>query len=177
MTECRNEAAVRSVLMPRIRNAVEYLMQQIYDYNEKLINEEIYADYMPKVYERTGQFGKSWKYGKTNGGTVDTVEYEFGYDPKGMVYNSTLAQHGTPDYDLVTGYSLAKAKQTWGDARDYLADILYYGNTGDLFGDSSFFRHETNVWEMLIKVCSRRQIYKWLKEGMARQGLEVTMRW
>lgn len=177
MAECRNEAQVRRALMPMIRNAVEYMMQQIYDYNEKLINEEIYADYTPTVYQRTGQFAKAWKYEPTTkyGISGNSVDYQFTYDPSAMTYNSALGQHGTPDRNLVTGADLSAAKEAWGDVRDYLADILYYGNTGDLFGDSSVWRHEDNVWGMLVRVCDRRQIFVWLKEGLTRQGLEVTM--
>lgn len=177
MAECRNEAAVRRALMPMIREAVEYLMQQVYLENEQLVQELIYAERKPQVYERTGEFAKSWSYEPTKGTGIsgNTVEYKFHYDPDGMVYSSMLGQHGTPDYNLVTGASLAQAKQSWGDARDYLADILYNGKTGDLFGDSSSWRHDIDVWQHLMKNCNKRQMMTWLRDGMARQGLEVKM--
>lgn len=173
----RNEAQVRRALMPMIREAVEYMMQQVYKENEMLVQELIYSNYHPSVYERTGEFAKSWSYEPTKGTGIsgNTVEYKFHYDPDGMVYSSMLGQHGTPDYNLVTGQSLASAKQSWGDAREYLADILYNGKTGNLFGDSSSWRHDINVWQHLIHNCPKRQIMTWLKTGFTRQGLEVKM--
>ena len=177
MAGYRNDAAVRRALMPVIREAVEYLMQQVYLENEQLVQEFIYAERRPQVYERTGEFARSWSYEPTKGTGIsgNTVEYKFHYDPDGMVYSSMLGQHGTPDYNLVTRQSLAEAKASWGDAREYLAEILYQGKTGDLFGDSSSWRHDIDVWQHLLKNCNRRQMMTWLRDGMTRQGLEVKM--
>lgn len=177
MQQLRNEAQVRRALMPMIREGVEYLMQQVYKENEQLVQELIYAERRPKVYERTGEFARSWSYEPTKGTGIsgNTVEYKFKYDPDGMVYTSYLGQHGTPDYNLVTGQSLAEAKASWGDAREYLAEILYQGKTGDLFGDSAPWRHNIDVWQRLMQHCKKRQMMLWLRDGLARQGLEVKM--
>ena len=60
------------------------------------------------------------------------------------------------------------------DARPYLAELIYNGATGSLFGDGAF-RKKRDAWEELNKRIGRRKMKQWMKEGLEAAGLKVQM--
>lgn len=184
-TQIRNEQELQNLLTDAIYNAVDYTMEKIYEENADLIDKYVYDAYTPQLYMRTGQFRNAWRYltkrtsglhiGQVGGGVLGKMYYA----PELMDYVPEEAQHGTPSREsiLTMNYNedtWNELVSNWGDARDYLADILYNGNTGPLFGDGDW-RKKRDAWTPLIKKLDTK-IFKWFEDGMRLQGLKVYKR-
>lgn len=181
----RNEAELRQILIgdtnkpfgygivsklsPPLVVALDYVLQKISERNEELIMKIIYNNYTPEVYERTYEFKEAWDYSLSSGG--NQVLGTFGYSETSiaagniMHYNPSLGQHGTPD-------SFGeKVMQAWGDAREYLAEIIYQGKSSHVFGRGAWTR-KRDVWSPLIKTVSSNRLYTWFSEGLTYAGLK-----
>ena len=163
----KNETEVKNFLLPKISNAVEYVLNQIYLLNQWEIEQVVYAAYNPKEYIRTGEFkNTAWSYDKPKiSGTH--VKGTFQYDPEGMEYVPELAQHGSP-----IDYTPSDTAQHYGDEREYLAEIIYGGLSGMLFGDGPW-RNKRDAWEAVLKALRKQDLRKWIKEGLELEGLKV----
>ena len=146
--------------MPKIQNAVEYVLNQIYEMNRYEIDRVVYAAYNPSEYERTYQFrDDAWSYETPKISGIH-VKGEFKYDPSGMEYDSGLSQHGSP-----TGVSP-------GDAREYLAEIIYEGISGYLFGEGPWMK-KRDAWSAVIKALRKKELRLWMQRGLENEGLIV----
>ena len=160
---------VVSKLSPPLVVALDYVLQQISERNEDLIMRIIYNNYTPEVYERTDEFRQAWDYGINSGG--NKISSVFGYTEtsseagKTMHYNPALGQHGTPDY---FNQSIIDA---WGDAREYLAEIIYEGKTSLVFGHGPWTR-KRDVWSELIKSVESKALTTWFERGLQYAGLK-----
>lgn len=163
-TQLRNEAQVRRYLLPKIQNVVEYLLDKIYGLNEETIDRVVYAAYNPTKYKRTGEFKKSWTYETPKMSGIH-VSGEFKYDPKEMEYNAEEAQHGSPDW-----YSGRKS----GDARKYLAEIIYQGTSGVLFGFGPWM-DKRDAWSALLDELDGDRVCSWANVVFAKEGLNVKL--
>lgn len=82
VSNARNDAQVKAMLMPALKDAVDYVVKQILTENEQLIQKIVYDGYTPVEYDRTGQFKKAWD---TNTHiTGNKVTGEMAYDPDKM---------------------------------------------------------------------------------------------
>lgn len=82
VSNARNDAQVKAMLMPALKDAVDYVVKQILTENEQLIQKIVYDGYTPVEYDRTGQFKKAWD---TNTHiTSNKVTGEMAYDPDKM---------------------------------------------------------------------------------------------
>lgn len=159
-TQLKNEAQVRRYLMPKIQQVVEYVLDKIYEMNRLEIDKIVYAAYNPSEYERTYEFrDDAWSYEKPQISGIH-VKGEFKYDPSGMVYDASEAQHGSP-----TGVEP-------GDAREYLAEIIYGGAAGMLFGDGPWCK-KRDAWDSLVKDLKKKDLRRWMKMGFESVGLNV----
>lgn len=164
---------VVSKLSPPLVVALDYVLQQIAERNEDLIMRIIYNNYNPEVYERTDEFREAWDYSLSSGG--NQVMGTFGYSETSsdagriMHYNPEKGQHGTPDS---FGQDIMNA---WGDAREYLAEIIYEGKSSKVFGHGPWTR-KRDVWLPLIKSIEAKAMTKWFEDGMKYAGLKYRKR-
>lgn len=163
-TRLRNEAQVRRYLLSqdKIVEVVNYILDKIYETNVDVVDKVVYAAYDPSVYQRTYEFRDSWG---TDGAKTSGIHVKgkFEYLPDNMIYNPDLAQHGSPaDYDG------PKA----GDARKYLAEIIYEGLSGYLFGGGAWTK-KRDAWDVLLKELDGDKIAKWAEQGFRQAGLSV----
>lgn len=154
--EIRNNAQLRHAMMPVLRGVVDYILNQIAILNEEKIEEVVYAAYNPIEYERTYEFKDAWT---VNMGRIHNkdVSGSFSYDPSKMSVSLQDYQHGSP---------------MSGDAREYLADIIYQGLSGPLFGQGPWC-DKRDAWDALIKAIGQKQIHQWTREGLAQYGLKI----
>lgn len=160
--EIRNDVQLRKVLMPVIQKAVEYVMNQIYLHNQYLIEKMVYNTFMPEEYQRTYEFEKAWSYDSVTGQKIaisgNHVKMEFKYDPD-EIYTYNPPIHGS----VMPG---------WGEAKDYLAELIYQGKSGPLYGSGPWTKKK-DAWAALIKELGTRQFDRYMKDGFAYAGLNV----
>lgn len=165
----RNNKEVLAMLHSPIAKAINYVIDKIYDENIGAIHDIVYMAYSPEEYERTGDFYRAWGAGTTKVVNERTVEGEFKYNPDKMSIGST--DPNSSNY----GQHIGLAGDFYGqDARPYLAELIYNGATGSLFGDGAF-RKKRDAWEELNKRIGRRKMKQWMKEGLEAAGLKVQM--
>ena len=146
--------------MPRLQTVVDYIMEQIRRRNVDEIELNVYRRGKPDIYERTRQFQQAWKVDKSKI-SGNTVSAKFHYDPDSMGYNpdALIPQHGSTD-------------PAWGDAREYLAELIYNGASGQKYGDG-YWTQRRDAWEGLIRDIDGEDIIKWTRQGFAQAGLTV----
>lgn len=186
-TQIRNDAQLNNILYDAMTKAVEYTMVKLFQENENLIQKYVYDAYSgDKYYDRTYEFLDAWNYKvkKTSShhmtsNITSRAHGEFYYDPNVMHYNPSKAQHGTPSPESMYWEGNSEVweavESAWGDARDYLADILYQGKTGPLFGEGPWTK-KRDAWTPLINKLDRGKIFTWFEEGMIKQKLKVYKR-
>lgn len=166
----RNEVELQSIFIPKLKDAVDYVVQKIWNENRSLIEQLVYEAQgqgyynsasaytvnpsIDKEYKRTGEFKEAWD---TNVKTMGKyVEGEFKYDPRKMTVNPALGQHAS----VVTGDS----------STAYLADIIYQGLAGYIFG-KGYWTKKRNAWSALDKWLTNTQFRKIFEEGMTYAGI------
>lgn len=163
-TRFRNEAQVRRYLLSqdKLIEVVNYILDKIYETNQNVIDKIVYSAYNPTQYERTNEFKDAWG---TTGAKASGIHIKgyFEYEPNNMIYDATKAQHGSPDWYNGT---------LSGDARAYLADIIYEGLAGDLFGHGPWTA-KRDAWNVLLKEINSYKIAQWVVEGFQNIGLRV----
>lgn len=152
-----SEDAVVRYLQPKLRIIVETILEKITKENEELINEIVYGaapSGSPKEYHRTGQFADlAWAHDITKDTTYE-IDGEFKYNPDGM-YDSHPS--------VVSGE----------DMREYLAEIIYNGVAGHIFG-TGFWTEKRDAWTALIKVVGSNTMRSWIKEGANKAQLKIS---
>ena len=171
MTKLKNETELKSFLMPKLKTAVDYIVQKIWNENREVVRQIIYDVYQPKQYERTNQFRQAWG---TDVKVMNTVvEGEFKYDPRLLEVNPSMGQHSSI------------VDNTYGDPMTtYLADIIYQGLAGDFTGQYRYAKNnpkfageawtkKRDAWKQLQDSLGRSLLKKWIKEGFEYAGLSV----
>ena len=169
MQKARNDKEVLDMLRSPIMKAINYVIDKIYDENISVIHDVVYMAYSPEEYERTGDFYRAWGAGDTKALNERTSRGTSEYKPDKMSLGSTdphssnFAQH------------IGVGGEFYGqDARPYLAELIYQGETGSLFGNGAF-RKKRDAWKELNKRIGRRKMKQWMKEGLEKAGLNVKM--
>lgn len=162
----KNNHELRKILRKPFSEAVDYVMQCIWNENRDAIRRIVYGVAQPSTYERTNEFkDEAWSYEQSKSSSTTTfIEYEFFYDWAKLNVDRNRAQHGSPIY-----------LENYQDVRPYLADIIYGGLSGDLFGDG-YWREERNAWKELLHVVGKRKLSLWFREGCLRAGLDISHR-
>lgn len=166
----KNEAEVRKYLMGKkgqnsltapMIYALDYTMRKIVERNKELVLRIVYSAYTPYEYETTMEFLDSWTYkvdaGKS-GGTKASGEFLQDYEE--MRVNLDKAQHGSP---------FENGPDWWYDAREYLADIIYNGKAGKVFGRGPWTR-KRDAWKPLMKTVESK-INMWYRDGLEEAGI------
>lgn len=151
----KNNQELENILMPSLEKAIDYVVQKIWNDNRELIRTIVYESYQPEEYERTGEFKEAWDTDVKRLGNF--VHGEMKYDPRELTVNYSKWQHGS-EY-------LQQPMTT------YLAEIIYQGLSGDLFGEGPWTK-KRDVWEALNKKIGIRKIKQYFEEGMRKNGLD-----
>lgn len=167
MPQARNEQELRNMLRSPIMKAINYVLDKIYDENIGAVHDVVYMAYSPEDYNRTGDLYTAWS--KESKSTSSAGMGEFKYDPSKMSIGST--DPNSSDFAQHIGVGGEFYGQ---DARPYLAEIIYQGKTGVLFGNGAF-RKKRDAWIELNKRIGRRKMKQWFKEGFEKAGLTVQM--
>ena len=149
-----NEAQLVSIFVPKLKEAVNYVVQKIWNENRELVRLIVYESYQPSMYERTGEFKEAWDTSVKRVGNY--IEGEFKYDPRIMEVNPFLGQHAS----VITGEP----------STTYLADIIYQGLSGHIFG-TGYWTQKRDAWSALDKWLSNTTFRKIFEEGMTKAGI------
>ena len=152
MPELRNDAQLRRAMMPIISKIVDHIITKLEVENPRLIQKHVYKKYSPKVYERTGEFKEAWE-ADNEGISGSHVDMTYGYAPDDMTYDPDLWQHGS---------------HISGDARNYLADIIYQGLAGDIFGVGPWTKRR-DAWTELKKDIDDK-LDGWIQAAVRQNG-------
>lgn len=157
----RNDKELASYLTIPFYKVVDYLIDRVWRENRDVVRQVVYEAGKPNWYERTNQFKESWNTrNSTQKHHGNLVEKEFYYDWEKMAVDREKAQHGSPPY--VDNYQ---------DVRPYLADIIYQGLSGDLFGDG-YWRKARDAWKHLVEAVGKKKVHKWIKEAFDMYGFD-----
>ena len=167
MTTARSEQELRNLLRSPIQKAINYVLDKIYDENISVVHDVVYMAYSPEDYNRTGDLYRAWS--TESKSTSSAAQGEFKYDYSKMSIGSTDPQSSNFAQHIGVGGDFYGQ-----DARPYLAELIYQGATGSLFGDGAF-RKQRDAWAELNKRIGRRKMKQWMKEGMEAAGLTVQM--
>ena len=167
MPTARSEQELRNLLRSPIQKAINYVLDKIYDENISVVHDVVYMAYSPEDYNRTGDLYRAWS--TESKSTSSAVQGEFKYDCSKMSIGSTDPQSSNFAQHIGVGGDFYGQ-----DARPYLAELIYQGATGSLFGDGAF-RKQRDAWAELNKRIGRRKMKQWMKEGMEAAGLTVQM--
>ena len=167
MPTARSEQELRNLLRSPIQKAINYVLDKIYDENISVVHDVVYMANSPEDYNRTGDL---YRAGSTESkSTSSAAQGEFKYDYSKMSIGSTDPQSSNFAQHIGVGGDFYGQ-----DARPYLAELIYQGATGSLFGDGAF-RKQRDAWAELNKRIGRRKMKQWMKEGMEAAGLTVQM--
>lgn len=167
MPTARSEQELRNLLRSPIQKAINYVLDKIYDENISVVHDVVYMAYSPEDYNRTGDLYRAWS--TESKSTSSAAQGEFKYDYSKMSIGSTDPQSSNFAQHIGVGGDFYRQ-----DARPYLAELIYQGATGSLFGDGAF-RKQRDAWAELNKRIGRRKMKQWMKEGMEAAGLTVQM--
>ena len=166
--QARNDAQLKSMLVPKLGIVVDYVVQKIWNDNRELVRRLVYEAYDPVDYNRTGEFKEAWDTTYEYNVSSGHAKGQFYYDPSKLTPgdndpdSSRYGQHVSAiDRVLMT---------------DYLAEVIYQGLAGPAFGhgvqDGAWAR-KRDVWETLMKNIGERKMKQWIKEGFDKAGIAV----
>lgn len=142
-----NDFQLRAMLEPALQKAVDYVTEKIWEENQEIVERVIYDAGSPSMYSRTYTFKEAWDHKSGGGGTISS---EFMYAPENLSYHPSV----------ITGE----------DIRDELADIIFNGLAGHIFG-TGFWTNKRNSFEALQKEIGKSKIRKYFEDGMSAAGL------
>ena len=156
MVQIRNETQLQAAIAQALIPVINRVLERIVEDNRGLIQEYIYDNDTPSVYERTEEFKEAWETQSAEV-TGDHVKGQFSYAPDKMSVDPGAFQHGSYYYSP-------------NDIREYLAEIIYQGGAGPLFGEG-FWRNKRDVWDRLIKHLGKRQLLSYVSEALRAEGI------
>lgn len=149
MPGATSEGALAAMLIGPLTQATKYVVDKIMETNEEVVESVVYSAYSPTMYDRTGELKTAWL-AEANSRGSSGVTGSFEYDPSQISAYSALTGESVP----------------------YLADIVFNGLAGHLFGEGPWTASR-DAWNALLKAIGNNQIYRWMAEGMAAAGLSV----
>lgn len=153
--QIRNNKELENLLMPALEEAINYVVQKIWNDNKEIVRQVIYESYQPEIYERTGEFKEAWDTEVKRLGNF--VQGKFKYNPKELTVNFDKWQHGSQ--------YLQEPMTT------YLAEIIYQGMVGSIFGEGTWTK-KRDAWKVLNDKIGTKKIKQYFEEGMKRSGLK-----
>lgn len=156
MVKIRNETQLQAVIAQALVPVINRVLERIVEDNRGLIQEYIYDNDTPAVYERTEEFKEAWEMQSAKV-TGDHVKGEFSYTPDKMSVDPGAFQHGSYYYNP-------------NDVREYLATLIYEGGAGPMFGEG-FWRNKRDVWDRLIKHLGKRRLLSYVSDALKAEGI------
>lgn len=163
MERLTDDAKTNRYVQSVIKRMIDYILDEIYKLNQEQIDKIVYAAYNPVEYERTYEFRDAWKKSSEVVVNNKTGKGVFEYNPEGMVYNQGNAQHGSY-YDPP------------GDARQYLADIIYQGLSGPAYGNGPIngpWAEARDAFSALLDATDGKMDV-WIREFLSNEDMVVT---
>ncbi len=161
--QIKNNAELNAILMPVLKNVVDYVVQKIWNENRELVRTIVYEAYYPEQYERTGEFKEAWDTQVKSTGNY--VEGKFEYDPRLLTVDGE--HHGS----IIDGQPMTT----------YLAEVIYEGLSGAIYQsgharNSARFKDQAwtkkrNVWKALLKRLQKENFKRIFEEGLRQQGV------
>ena len=159
-----NSNELQSIFLPKLKDAVDYVVQKIWNENRELIRVLVYESYNPTRYNRTGEFKEAWN---TKTDIIGNhIEGEFYYDWEKLTPGDDDPE--SPRYGQHVS-AIDRFLMT-----EYLAEVIYQGLAGPAFGHGVRFGKWTekrDAWSALDKWLTNTQFRKIFEEGMNKAGI------
>lgn len=147
----RNNSEVMKLLREQLKPVVDIVVDKIYIDNYDMIEKVIYDSYQPETYQRTNEFAlDAWETTPAHKNGELHIQGDVHYAPENMTYRPDDFTHGS-------NYG--------GDVREALAEIIYQGLSGPLFGNGPWQR-KRNAYNRLISYLGPRRIKNYVKEAL-----------
>ena len=156
------------MFIPKIREAIDLLVQKIWNENRELVIKIVYESYSPTTYNRTGEFKEAWDTDTTQNLFTGKVQGSFFYDPGKLTPGDNDPE--SPRYGQHVS-AIDRMLMT-----TYLAEVIYQGKAGPAFGhgvESGVWHSKRDVWAQLEKEVGRSKLKIWMKECFDKVGLPV----
>lgn len=164
----RNNLEVSKLFTPLIEQAVDYVMQKIWNENRETIRLNVYEQYDPVRYNRTGEFRDAWSSEIQSNTNKGKVQGEFFFDA-----NKLTPGDDNPNSSRYGQHVSAIDRTLIGEA---LAEIIFEGKAGPAFGhgtETGAWHEKRDAWEHLVKKVGDRNLKKWMGEGLEKAGLKI----
>ena len=159
MGQINNDLELYNQLGGAINVAIEYVMDKIYKEYDSLIEEIVYdLNGIGNAYERTYTFRDSWDYNVTK--NIRGASGQLYQDLDAMDLDPDNFVHGSNYWNMT-------------NVRPIMAEILYEGLSGDLFGQG-WWQRPRDAWTPLIDKLNGGQLDIWFREGMKKSGISLT---
>lgn len=165
MTNIINDTQMNGVLNNIVRDVAKAVADKLLETNRQEIEDVVYS-YRPQWYKRSNEnqsFKEAWKTEVKTATNTHTAELN--YEPSTMAMYDPSADYSDSDF-------WRHGNKYSGDVREALAEILYEGISGGLFGDGAF-SDPRNAYDALIKKCNK-SLDKWIKDELRKHGLTTT---
>lgn len=163
MISFQNESSIKNFLQPKIEIIVNEILDGIKEWNEKEIERVVYSKGTPIYYERTDpgeNFESAWN-SEIKESNKNFVDGEFYYSPDDMYLGDEIdGKHSS----VLTGE----------DIRPYLAEIIYGGKAGRIFG-RGFWTKKRDAWRELLRIArvDGPKMKSWINKGAKKAGLKI----
>ena len=162
--QIKNESQLSSIFVPKLKEAVDYIVQKIWNENRELIRLIVYEAYQPSRYNRTGEFKEAWDTKVNTKG--NHIEGEFYYD-----WNKLTPGDDDPESPRYGQHVSAIDRFLM---TEYLAEVIYQGKAGPAFGNgvhTGAWADKRDVWATLDKWLSNTTFRRIFEEGMTKAGI------
>lgn len=166
--QARNDAQLKAIFLPKIKEVAEYVVQKILEENKDVIQYVVYDAYDPSVYNRTGEFKEAWATDTQINMFSSHVTGEFFYEPSKLTPGDNDPE--SPRYGQHVS-AIDRMLMT-----TYLAEVIYEGLAGPAFGHgvhTGAWARKRDAWKELTKRIGTRKLNEWFKEGFAKVGLPI----
>lgn len=146
-----NQSELDKAIALQVSIALGYAIDKLLDELKGNIDRIVYGAGSPNYYERTMEFEKSWETSKPviKG---KFAEAELFQNPMSMSLDRDNYTHGS---------NYPKAN----DVREGLADIIFNGESGLLFGEG-FWTQARDAWTPTVECLDNGKFMAWFNEGM-----------
>lgn len=159
-----NESQLISIFVPKLKEAVDYIVQKIWNENKELIQMIVYDSYEPSRYNRTGEFKEAWNTKVNTQG--NHIEGEFYYD-----WNKLTPGDDDPESPRYGQHVSAIDRFLM---TEYLIEVIYQGLAGPAFGhgvQTGTWANKRDAWSALDKWLTKDTFRRIFEEGMTKAGI------
>ncbi len=153
----KNQSELTNLLRQELKPVVDKVVDKIYKENKDIVQQIVYDVYQPEIYQRTYEFRDvAWETTPAHNNGKLRIQGDMHFAPENMSYDADHWVHGS-------NYG--------GDVREALAEIIYQGKSGPMFGKGVWTR-KRNAYNALIKRLGKRRFNSYLKEALDECGIK-----